>query len=350
MHFLDGSVLRLYSNTTATINEATYDETSGKISVKVNLLLGRVWSKVIQLTTPDSAWEVSTSNAIAIVRGTAFGVSTDGNRSRMFGSEHNVAISAIDIRTKKVINKEPIILSEGKILEWTNEDIKQAVENKRILAVRDISDDADKDWIEENESEDRKINEKVEKFQSEGLNTIDAGRKMFIETHDEELEPLAEEDILQKNDDEIEIKKLNKDDVIKEPVAIDERKVVVPTTNVITVQKNQTPISLQIVRTQTLISVIQEGTKTQFKAIIKFKEGGERDVTSEVVWLVTGPIGSITLDGVFIPKLSDTVSELGEASGVISATWRSVRGEEFSANTEILKVELKFEDDGDRRG
>ena len=51
-----------------------FEEKTNKLNVRLNLLWGRVWSKVITVLTPESAWEVKTTSAVAVVRGTAFGV------------------------------------------------------------------------------------------------------------------------------------------------------------------------------------------------------------------------------------------------------------------------------------
>ena len=56
--------------------------------MRINLV-GQAWSKIISLATPDSVWEVRTSTAVATVRGTAFGMGTDGNP--VIGSENKVA-------------------------------------------------------------------------------------------------------------------------------------------------------------------------------------------------------------------------------------------------------------------
>jgi hypothetical protein len=77
IHFPDGSEARIEKGSMVRLEATSYDGTSGKQQVALYLSAGRMWSKVMELATPDSAWEVETPSAVATVRGTAFGTSVN---------------------------------------------------------------------------------------------------------------------------------------------------------------------------------------------------------------------------------------------------------------------------------
>jgi hypothetical protein len=385
VHFLDGSVLRLDSGTKVTLNEAVYDKDSGNISVKVSLALGKVWSKVIELTTPESVWEVRTSNAVATVRGTAFGMGTDGNKSRMLGSEHRVAVKPIDPKTGKEVGREAVILDEGKLLEWNNDDIELFKTDKKVIVAADIkasatvagtSIDKDREWINENESEDKKVQADVDELKGKGLKTAEVRAEIVRKKHKEvervgdkvEVQNSIEQKDKQNTDkrenkknievqtpdirkDKIEqirqdepVKNIIREDVKTAPVV----RQISPINNAIDL-KRAVPTELIIESDATLSKSIFEDAKTPFRAILIFSDGKRQNVTDSVEWKVLGPVGSINRLGVFISKLSAEISEVGEASGTITAVWREGDKELF-AKTPIFKVEFNIGDDGDLRG
>src|SRR3989344_3550950 len=47
IHFPDGSLARIDSETTLTLDETRYDPTDRTLRVKISLALGRVWSKIV---------------------------------------------------------------------------------------------------------------------------------------------------------------------------------------------------------------------------------------------------------------------------------------------------------------
>lgn len=385
IHFLDGSVLRLDSNTKITLNEGTYDKANGKISVRVNLALGKVWSKVIELATPDSVWEVRTSNAVATVRGTAFGMGTDGDRSKMFGSEHRVAVKALDPKTGKEVGKEPVILDEGKLLEWNNDDVELFKTNKKVILAVDIKTsaasaslvkDEDRGWINDNESEDIKIQAEVEDLKARGLKRPEVREEIIrkfrkeIEEKRENKEGIKIEAEKRADDDKeanikrdnVEIKKdvkveIRKDEPVRKPIIKEEVRVDTTrdvNTTIINREINSSiqrpvPKELIIESNVSLLKNLVEETRNPFRAILIFSDGKRQDVTDIVEWKVLGPVGSINKSGVFVGRLAPEVSELGEASGAVTAIWRDGDKELF-AKTPIFKVEFKIDTDIDTRG
>ena len=146
--FADGSVARLDGDTRIVLRESAYDAKSGKLVVRLALTVGRVWSKIVQLTTSDSAWEVETSQAVAAVRGSAFGVENDASGSTFVGSEHTVEITPIDPKTGTRLTDKTTPLGEDKFVVVTDDDVAAAVGGNWQANVQDVSTDAiNTDWV-----------------------------------------------------------------------------------------------------------------------------------------------------------------------------------------------------------
>ena len=65
------------------MSEIQYDKKTENKNVKVNLGVGKLWANVKKLLTPDSSFEVKTSNAVAGVRGTVYRVNVEEDKSAM---------------------------------------------------------------------------------------------------------------------------------------------------------------------------------------------------------------------------------------------------------------------------
>jgi hypothetical protein len=83
LRFPDGTIMRLAENSSLRMNELTFHKQTDKKNVRVGLSVGRLWAKVRKLTTPDSAVEVKTSNAVAGVRGTVYRVNVEADNSAL---------------------------------------------------------------------------------------------------------------------------------------------------------------------------------------------------------------------------------------------------------------------------
>ncbi len=198
IYFPDGSVARFEPNTTFVLREASYDPQSEKLLVRIELTAGRVWSKIIDLTTPDSIWEVRTSNAIATVRGTAFGFGYFEGRSRIFGSEHNVSVGVLDPKTKIVIEGTERMVSPNKLFEIKQEDVEKIKNNPRLAAVADIPESlAREDFFKRNQDADSAIDKKIEELDTAGLSKEEA-KRVFRE---DVIEQFREEIEQQRNDE-----------------------------------------------------------------------------------------------------------------------------------------------------
>lgn len=84
----DRGVTRLDPDTTLTIEEVPANPSSvTHAAIKLRLESGRVWSRVLKLFGPESAFEVKTNSVVATVRGTAYGTSITGSSTAVTVNE-----------------------------------------------------------------------------------------------------------------------------------------------------------------------------------------------------------------------------------------------------------------------
>ncbi|MEK7192837.1 MAG: FecR family protein, partial [Patescibacteria group bacterium] len=321
----DGSVARLDSSSSLIVDEASYDSKSGTLRVSLVLTLGRVWSKIIDLATPESRWKVETSYAIATVRGTAFGMGTDAKSSWVVGSSHVVGVAPKDPKTKKVLSEKEIALDENKAVYIDSAELSKKVNTFELKKVEPALILNSSDWIEDNKPKDKEIDLLIEKNKGQSQEIL---REQLIQKVFEKIGPIREEGELreevqeervseQKTDESVEVKKeveaVKVQEVLRPKVEV---KIAPPAKAII-----EGPTSLEVVPSQDLSRVL-EGAQILFKAIAKFRDGTTKDVTDKVVWNVLGPIGTIKA-GSFRAALSDQVSEYGEAPGAITAVFLS---------------------------
>ncbi|MBI5152990.1 MAG: FecR domain-containing protein [Parcubacteria group bacterium] len=302
IYFPDGSIARIDQGTKITIDAASFDPTSKTLVVKVQLLIGRVWSKIFSLTTPESTWEVKTANAVATVRGTAFSMSSyPGKAEQLAVGRGGVAIQFLK---KGAPTGDKIIVEKDKMINFTEKivlsgiPITTLVKNQDESTRTEIEEDLKKDEVLEkkqggfsqNSSEFR--NEIIE----EHVNQSIVGQENSTTTSSEIFPEFKELRILYEN------KYPNKEIPVNSLISF----------RALLVRNNQT---------------IED-----------------RDVTSEVKWLVQTAqnisIGTITKGGVFTAKLDENSSEqTGSGEGFITASWNDPStGSIFRAQTSILKV------------
>lgn len=146
----DGSVARLDSGTEIVITQADYEEAPKTIKVQIKLIAGRIWSKIVELSTNESYWEVETANAVAAVRGTAFGVEYENDETMIVGWENTVEVQSIDMYSGKKSN--PVLILANKVLrinETTARTSEGASEEIFEDRVEDLSPEVkSSSWIE----------------------------------------------------------------------------------------------------------------------------------------------------------------------------------------------------------
>jgi hypothetical protein len=141
VYFPDGSVLRLDSETRLVIREARFDQGDEKLMVRISLLSGRAWSKILGLLTPDSLWEVRTSNAVATVRGTAFGVEEAEGITRIIGSEDTVRVAAIEPATGEVLEDVAALVAPDSFVQISAREIPAFKEKEKVFTARVLTNE-----------------------------------------------------------------------------------------------------------------------------------------------------------------------------------------------------------------
>ncbi len=302
IYFPDGSVARLDAETKLLIDAASYDPKSKTLVVKVQLLIGRVWSKIFSLATPESTWEVKTSNAVATVRGTSF--STKVNRRGVT----SIAGGTNRVNVKPVINGvatgNGVIVEGGKMATLDKTIIQQITEGVLTEIPVVEQDTATRAGVAENLKDD----EETESKQKDSSQNPNEFKRSVIEER-------ANEPVLR--------------------------------------QENSTTTLSEIFSEFKELRIanipnkeIRVNSSVSFKAFLVRNDStlGERDVTDEVGWLVrtaqSVSIGTITRQGVFTAKLDENSSEQsGFGEGFITASWKdSVTESIFRAQTPILKI------------
>ncbi|MEI6296838.1 MAG: FecR domain-containing protein [bacterium] len=368
IHLFDGSVLRISPSTRFTIKSAEYNKDSGKLILEASLSIGKIWSKIIELATPDSIWKVETSNTVATVRGSAFGVSSDGKKSEIYGSQHKIAVDVIDPKTKEKIKTQSIIVEEGKILRVADTDIDKIkkletqaasaspAQKDSILKTVELSFVPEKitekikkdEWFSGNEGDDKKIEDKIKEIKDKvNGDKMDFKRELNRESEDvlNGIRAKKQENQQNSKDDKTpDGKEVNSkvEDKIKTPEDIkktDELKKV----NENNIETSENWDSMKI-ETLGQLNSVSEGEMFTLHATLYDKKGTTKDITKEAVWSVIGPIGKVTRPGSFAAKLDDSVSEVGEGNGFIIATWEDKNGKKMLGKSDPVRVILKIDE------
>lgn len=302
--FPDGSELRLDENSELLVNTATYGTGNGEINVHTKLSIGRVWSSIVALVTPASSWEVETSNVVATVRGTAFGVEAHPDKkTTVIGSEHTVELTLIDPETGKRDEKRKIGLAEDEVVVIGDDDARDATKDFPTRRKR-TNEERDNPWIKKNEPA------------TGGPRGTDALR----DVEDELGEATAPADT----------------PVDSVPSLISPRTPTVPAGT-----QTVRPVSLAITPSVPLPGII-EGTSVPITATVAYSDGTTREASNAVTWSVIGNVGSMR-GYIFDPLLDASVSEFGRAYGSIRAVWKDpTTGVELEASTEIFEVKPKL--------
>lgn len=316
IYFPGGSVLRLDSETKVTMEEESFNPQSKKLTAKIILAGGRVWSKVLELATPDSLWEVKTSNTVATVRGTAFSVEYLKGKTKITGSEGEVLVAILDPQTGKIIKDSQVIIAPDKFIEIRDEDIESIKKNPEITAdkVKDVPKEILRgNWLKRAIEADKEI----EKLLQENPENLDKALK------EEKIEKAAE------------------------PARTTEEqtspKIASPSVQPETETTTAKPIQL-LLTTENNLSQIEEGMRIYFKAVLVMENNEKRDVTDLSAWQVLGGIGIMEKPGVFLAKLDSSIAEYGQGLGTVIAVWKDEKsGASFLAKSPVLNVKAKTE-------
>lgn len=330
IYFPNGSVARLDQGSSITLEQTSFNNESS--SVKILLLRGRLWSKIFSKENAGNEWEVRTGNAVATVRGTAFGMQFEEGKSTVFGSENKVLVRPLQADGTPREDKN-IVVTENTFVRIDS----SASATSSVLKTESINKDLQEyQWIGGNESADQELRKEFEEGAKTGGEDggLDAVKSFSRSLWEEENK--AREDASQTKD----TKNLIEGEPSRE-TPLGEKEILLPTRESVqekTPTSTAVPLSLSVSGGE---KVLQEGGKTSYRAVLRFSDGTEKDVTKIVEWKVVGPIGRIT-EGVFEASLDSSVSEQGKGVGAIVAVFTIEGGKILSAQTSIFTVEANI--------
>lgn len=329
--YMDGSSARLSSGTEIELIQGLYDTKTDTISSKIFVYVGHVWSKVTELATPQSSWQVVTPHAVATVRGTAFDTAVENGTSAFIGSEHTVAIVPIDPDTGKEMTEKAADLNENKEIVLTDNDMDEIKDNKEKIEVKefDSKKSSHKDWMEKNIKRDR-ILEDIKKQGGDRKSL----RDKLLESDNEVEDTVSEQpkSVEKKPEPIVE----NPKPVV--PVIVEEPKVMAATTEHVVIRIN-------------LPKTLVEGTEIPYSVIAISNTGSEQDITQDAKVQVLGGIGKIRKQGTFFADIDTDKKELGTVPGGLNGTWiDAITGKKFEFSTPVFEVNLFIEPTTDRRG
>jgi hypothetical protein len=335
IHFPDGSLARIDTKSRVAIDESRFAPESGDLRVRLSLFAGNVWSKIIQLATPDSQWQVQTSNTVATVRGTAFGVSYANGTSRIIGSEHVVSITVIDPVSHKAVEDQSASVDAGETIT-VDDAVAQKVAQKRIRIDAAIATTSaavlQQSWVRGARNADAVIDATIAQWRDQHLDMPQIRQKL----HEQSVR-LREEKLRQRG-------------ILPAPAAP---------------SPSSSPSSSQTTSVQTSVSsdvatktvaanvtrvdvkassasstVVNEGDQIVFSAVAIMSDGTKKDVTRAAQWRVVGDIGTMISPGVFVARLGATAAEYGKGVGSIVAVFEdSTSGQLIVGKSDLYTVQ-----------
>lgn len=193
IHMPDGSAIRLDSASQISLDVADYDENNDTLQVKVKLIAGRVWSKIIELATSDSFWEVETTNAVAAVRGTSFGMEYTDDETQVIGLENTVEVEAIDSTTSEHFGRAKI--TPDAMLKIRRDVVDRVRANREALSAevgvlpQTIKD---KPWVVRAIKADEVIKKRVGELKERGLDNVQIKKMMRRELLERRIQQLIQ--------------------------------------------------------------------------------------------------------------------------------------------------------------
>lgn len=369
VHFSDGSFAKLDQNSSITITEASYEESSGSSNVHVTLNTGTLWSKVLDLVGINSSWQVETSNAVATVRGTSFMTSITKGKTKVVGIENKVAVTPLRLDTHEPIGVETAVTSDVQLVV-DDAHIDALTSGKEQLATTTISSDIS------TSNAYTEFKDREEQFDA----TRDSLRARFGESPEfrKEFRDAQVKDFEQKI---IERRELNSPAVDQTKVTPPENtrvdttaeKVIRPApqsetsvkasaekttknTTIVPVNKTENPVpdvhpvSLSVTSDRDMSGGIIDGETAQFHAILTLSDNSKKDVTNSVKWNVINKIGIFPAPGKLEVQLPPDYAELGVVTGAVYATFNGPNGKELNAASKAFEIHSYIPPDTNIRG
>lgn len=135
------AIMQMVSGTVTTIDYSTkikIQTHEGDEHTKVGLESGKVWSTVKKVFGKGEYYEIETQNAVAVVRGTSFGVSFDGKQTILEVTEGTVLLVPIDENGERLYDRA-VLVPAGK---------KAIVDELGNITVSDLdSADKSREWF-----------------------------------------------------------------------------------------------------------------------------------------------------------------------------------------------------------
>jgi hypothetical protein len=316
VHFDDGSELRLDSSSTLEVRDASLHTETKALLVKVKLTVGRVWSDIVALATPESAWEVETSNVVATVRGTAFGVITEANgTTTVIGSEHTVELTLIDPETgeRNTFRRTP--LSEDEFIIITNALAKKD-SSLNLIPSKKTEKELKDPWVLQNEKKN-------------DIDMSDTDLPSRVDTGTGTGSALPHTSTISNPRVDVETTSVS-------PTGGEAPK---PVSSSRSSTESKKAASLVITPSLPLDEIVED-TRVPLTATLTYSDQTTENVNAKVFWNVIGKIGYVE-GNVFVAKLDPSVSELGHAPGSITATWKDGSGDQILGSTPIFDVQAK---------
>lgn len=369
IHFPDGSVARIDASSELALNEVNFEPETETLRVRLMLLAGRTWSRALQLASPESLWEVETANAVATIRGTAFGIEYRDGASLLFVDQDEVSFVPLDPQTNERLEAAGVVVRPQEFVEVKSEDVPKLREKSAILKPAAAPEEIrNAEWVKRSRERDSALEERIETIRARGLEgsslrralreEIQAERKSVIKkdvrengkTQEQNVQPAGQPEPRQ----ESEARKPRP--AAEEPLrpnAVEQPRLPIntppptPLAPLPTTPRKAKIESLRILfENVTDIAAVKlfEEDAVSIRAVARLSDGTERDITREAKWQVLGDIGQVDqAKGVFIPRLRADIRELGKSFGNITATFADPdTGELFFSATPIFEVNTKI--------
>lgn len=326
IHFPDGSKARLANNTELKIEQAEYNPETGSLLAKFKLESGAVWSKVFDLATPESAWQVETSTAVATVRGTAFDSRVINGQSWFIGAEHNVRLQPL--AEDGQVMEAWVDLVPGKMMALNQSDIAKMAKDPE--AMKQLLFDTPEhirqgDWMSQNLGQDDAIDSLLNNFRERVGDNQEIRKVVARHWYDRFKDDIKRQ------------RRLEKSRVYRYTVRMQEglqnaasgvipNRIPTPQPNDTTPPATDSPDQTSVKPTPQKVLIyplsdttdIPPGSQIRFKAVLIYSDKSNREITDEASWSVDKSLGRISSAGVIETPAS---SQEGSVSGTLTAIW-----------------------------
>jgi hypothetical protein len=356
--FPDGSALRMDENTKITLEKASYDATSGSLIARATLSLGKVWSKIVSLATPDSSWEVATPHAVATVRGTSFGTVYQGGKTMFVGGEHTVSVFVKDPMTGKAITKASVEFHEHETITLDNTLVTKVAEAENSSSVpqnlqyfipvtQTTASVRNQAWILDSQKEDAKLDTEVHQIQNSTLDPKLFRELLLKKIEQDRMDRLQPKETPTQTNGSTGASSNTQTGASSsgtKPATSGTQSSGSGSTvggSSSSSAQNFTDVqSIAISTGSRVYSTLVERDTVTFQAVGILSDGAKVTLPSNLLsWSTSGGIGAISSGGVFTGALDSSVAEIGQAPGKVAVQFRNPQtGATMNASTDYFIV------------